>query len=333
MNGLVGVKTLRNILALATLAVLLAGARTARAAEAGLSYPITSEASDTRRGSVLFYNLVTSNGLDPSLEDTRLSITNHSDTSASFVRLFFVEGGAGLVASSFICLTATQTATFQASDLVPGFRGFLVAVSVDGVNGCPFGDSGQNSNRLSGDAFVKTGLYQGALPAMGVAAQFSGSLPGCDSNSVTASLPFNGTASGYNRLPRMLQIDNIGSPSDGQRTLLVLNRASGDLAGGFSSLGPINGTLFDNMGTPLPFSRNSGVTQLFRDLDNKFPLTSPKFRIALPSGQTGWAKLNLVSDVPVLGAAFFRPGGAVNLRARTLSTAGSLTIPVESPSC
>lgn len=305
----------------------------ARAAEPGLTYPLTSEAGDQRRGSVLFYNLVTSSAVDPSLDDTRLTITNHSETSASFIRLFFVDGGVGLVASSYICLTATQTSSFQASDLLPGFRGYLVAVSVDGVNGCPFGDSGQNSNRLSGEAHVKTGVYQGTLAAVAAAAQFSGVIAGCDSTSVTATMNFDGSGTGYNRLPRTVQIDNIGSPLDGQKTLLVLNRPSGDLLGGVSTIGSLNGTLFTDAGTALPFTRNSGVAQLFRELDNKFPATSPKFRLAIPTGHTGWAKINNVSDVPLLGAAFFRPGGAVNLRARTLTAAGGFVIPVESPSC
>lgn len=319
------------------LAVLLAAAHAASAADPGLFIPTTTEASDLRHGNVLFYNVMTSNALDPASEDTRLTITNHSAQSARFVRLFFVEGASGLVASSFICLTAEQTASFQASDLLPGFRGFMIAVQIDPTNGCPQGDAsgGFGTGFLSGQAHVKSGIYQGTLPAVAATALFNGQLPGCDLNSTTANLSFNGVlSSGYTRLPRMLQIDNVGAPTDGERTLVVLNRTTGDLGGsGVSALGPLSGTLFDAAGTALPFTRSPGGAQLFRELDNKFPKTTPKFRTAIPSGQTGWAKLNLVSDIPLMGAAFFRPGGAVNLRARTLSASGGFTMPVDPPSC
>ena len=319
------------------LTALLCVAGPARAADPGLSIPTVTEASDLRRGNVLFYNVMTSNGLDPSSEDTRLTLTNHSAQNARFVRLFFVEGASGLVASSFLCLTAEQTASFQASDLLPGFRGYMVAVQIDPINGCPQGDAsgGFGTGFLSGQAHVKSGIYQGTLPAVAATALFNGTMPGCDLNSTTTSLQFNGIlSSGYTRLPRMLQIDNIGAPTDGERTLVVLNRTTGDLgASGVTSLGPLAGTLFDNAGTALPFTRSPGGAQLFRELDNKFPKTTPKFRTAIPSGQTGWAKLNLVGDFPILGAAFFRPGGAVNLRARTLSSSGGFTMPVDPPSC
>lgn len=315
------------------LAASLCLTRTASAADPGLLVPGSTEASDMRRGSVLFYNVMTSDALDPTVEETRLTLTNHDDQSAHFVRLFFVQGSTGLVASSFLCLTATQTASFRASDLLPGFRGFLIAVDVNGVNGCPVGPN-SGAGFLSGQAHVKTGVYQGTLSAVAASALFSGTMPGCDSNSVTATVSFNGLSGGYTRLPRMVQIDNIGAPTDGERTLVILNRPTGDVGGsGITALGPLAGTLFDNAGTALPFTRSPGGAQLFRELDNRFPKTTPKFRLAIPSGQTGWAKMNLVSDVPLLGAAFFRPGGAVNLRARTLSSSGGFFMPIDSPSC
>jgi hypothetical protein len=214
----------------------------------------------------------------------------------------------------------------------------MIAVQIDPINGCPQGDStgGFGTGFLTGEAHVKSGAFQGTLPAIAATALFNGGAPGCDSNSVTASVQFNGVnGAGYTRLPRMLQIDNIAAPKDGERTLVVLNRVSGDLAGsGVGALGALNGTLFDNAGTARAFTRTPPSAQLFRELDNRFPKTTPNFRVVIPAGQTGWAKMNLVSDVPLLGAAFFRPsGGAVNLRARTLSTSGGFTVPVEAPSC
>src|SRR5262245_12943867 len=98
------------------LAVLLALAVSALAADPGLTYPITSEVSDQKAGSILVYNFYTSGATSGNTQNTRVNITNTSVTSAAFVHLFFVSESCS-IADSFICLTANQTASFFASDV------------------------------------------------------------------------------------------------------------------------------------------------------------------------------------------------------------------------
>ena len=116
----------------------------ALAADPGLLVPPTSEASDQKQGSILFYNTYTSGATSGNTQNTRINITNTSVTGAAFVHLYFVAEGCS-IADSYICLTATQTASFLASDVDPGISGYLVAVAVDGVLGCPVS---KNSRQL-----------------------------------------------------------------------------------------------------------------------------------------------------------------------------------------
>ena len=115
----------------------------------GVADPATSELSDQKPGSVLIYNIYTSNATSPESQDTRINLTNIDPTRSAIVKLFFVDGASCSVADSFICLTPNQTASFRASDLDPDATGYIVAVAVDN-QGCPI-----NFNNLIGDAYVK----------------------------------------------------------------------------------------------------------------------------------------------------------------------------------
>src|SRR6185436_19230558 len=181
--------------ALLALFALVVMSSFAMAADPGLVYPPTSEVSDQKQGSVLVYNLYTSGATSGNSQNTRINITNTSTSSGVAVHLFFVAEGCS-IADSFICLTATQTATFLASDVDPGVTGYIVAFAADG-NGCPLA-----FNWLIGDEYVKfTTGHAANLGAEAFAALFNGTLPGCDANSTTASIDFNGVVgAGYNRV-------------------------------------------------------------------------------------------------------------------------------------
>src|SRR5262245_37243078 len=194
------IQAVLSIFAVAVLSV------SALAADPGLLYPPTSEVSDQKAGSVLFYNFYTSGAAGGNAQNSRINITNTSTTSAAFVHLFFVDGASCSVADSFICLTANQTASFLASDVDPGVSGYIVAVASDGLAGCPVA-----FNFLIGDEYVKLSTgHQANLGAEAFAALYNGVLPGCDFNSTSASLNFNGVVGlGYNRAPRVLALDNF----------------------------------------------------------------------------------------------------------------------------
>ena len=116
------------------------------------------------------------------------------------------------MADSYLCLTANQTASFLASDLDPGTTGYLVAVAVDCVLGCPI-----NFNCLIGDEYIKMASGHVAnLGAESIASQSKTPVV-CDANSTTATINFDGMK--YNRIPRVLALDSVGRE---QRELLRL---------------------------------------------------------------------------------------------------------------
>ena len=329
-------KLTRIILPLFALVVMASGSQ---AAEPGLVYPIDSPVSDQKAGSLLFYNFYTSGAASGNAQNTQFSITNTSTSSAAFVHLFFVAEGCN-VADAFVCLTARQTASFLASDLDPGVSGYMVAIANDGVNGCPF-----SFNFLIGSAFVKLASgHHCRLNAEAFSALYNGVLPGCDANSTTAAIAFNGALGGYNQAPRVLALDNIQPRAEGNDTLLIINRVGGNLAIGASTLGTLFGQLFDDAETGFSFSV-TGSCQLRSSLSNAFPRTTPRFEDVIPAGRSGWLLISSFSptDIGILGAAInFNPNagaaanafsGGDNLHKLTLSATNTYIVPVFPPSC
>lgn len=322
----------RGLLALCALAFI---ATSVRAADPGLVFPPASEISDQKKGSVLIYNIYTSSSSTPATQNTAITITNTSSTSAAFVHLFFVDQSCS-VADAWICLTATQTKTFYASDMDPGITGYMVAVASDGVLGCP-----ASFNHLIGSLSVKfaTG-HQASLGAEAVSALYTGNLPGCDANSVTTNLNFNGAIGGYGLLPAVLA-GEVRSRADGNDTLLIVNRIAGNLGIGSATLGSLFGQFFDDQENVISFSF-TGSCQFRSSLSDTFPRLTPRFETFVPQGHTGWFKIFSQSDIAITGAVInYNPNagtsaralnGGVNLHKLTLTTS-SYTIPIFAPSC
>jgi uncharacterized repeat protein (TIGR01451 family) len=312
-------------------------------------YPARSEMSGTKAGSVLFYGFYISDPGNPGDTNTRVNLTNTHSAKAIAVHLFFVDGATCSVADSYLCLTANQTASFLMSDVDPGTSGYIMAVAVDGPSGfaegrntgCPI-----SFNYLIGHANVKLASSprrETDLEAEACASEFGSPLPGCDPNNPTAALPFNGSANGYNRLPRALAASNIPSRADGNDTLLVVTRIGGNLATGAATLGSIFGILYDDAETPYSFSFSSGACQFRSSLSNGFPRTTPRFDQIIPAGRGGWLKLWGAGDNGIIGAMLNRndnkraianafEGGHI-LHTLTLSDSVTITIPVFPPSC
>jgi hypothetical protein len=297
-----------------------------------------SETGDQQLGSLLFYNYYTSGAADSGAQNTRVNITNSNNTSSVFVHLFFVNSEDCSVADSFVCLKPNQTASFLASEVDPGTTGYIVAVASD--------DAGRPIvfNHLIGDEYVKmtTGhaanLSAEAFAALGPA----GALVGCDSNSFSAVLNFNGAVGGYNRAPRALALDNFTSPADGADTLLIINRVGGDLTSGGAEIGSLAGLVYDDEETSGRFSLTVDHCQFHGSITSSFPRTTPQIWSLVPSGHTGWLKFFSQSDNAYLGAAIVMNAdqdslrvnsGGHNLHKLTLATNAQITIPIFPPNC
>jgi hypothetical protein len=324
--------------ALLALCALVVMGTSALAADPGITFPWASEVSDQKAGSVLYYSLYASSASLPNRQNTRFNITNTSSTSAAFVHLYFVDGGTCSIADRYVCLTANQTLTFLASEQDPGTQGYLVAFAVDGVIGCP-----TSFNFLIGDYFVKLETnHQANFGAEAFSALYEGNVPGCDANSVTAQIAFNGVQ--YNRAPRVLAQSSIPSPLDGNVTRLAIHRVGGSLiSGAGNTIGTLFGLLYNDREEPHSWNQARGCFSLAQ-LNNNFPKVSPRFDVVIPAGQTGWQKLWVPdADVAILGVQLnFNPNagtaaGAFNgghtLHKLTLSSAAVLTIPIFPPSC
>lgn len=314
----------------------------AQGADPGTVPPSDTGFSDQKAGSVLVYTVYTSSATALGEQNTRINITNNSTASAAFIHLYYIVGATGNVGDAFICLTATQTASFLASDIDPGTTGYLVAVVVDGVNGCPM-----SFNSLTGDEYVKFASgHLGQLNAVALAAGFSGLMPGCSASSVTATLVFNGSSTGYDQLPRVLVADKVLCPAESNNSLFFLMRLGGNFSlslGGVSAIGALTGFLYDDAGNQYPFNLTTSSRLFQASLSDSFPMTTPSLSAIVPPSRRGWMKIYSTADVGLLGAVInFNPNavtiraafnGGQSLHALTLSTSNSIIVPVFPPSC
>jgi hypothetical protein len=234
-------------------------------------------ASDQKAGSVLFYNIYTSTPDSSEAENTRVNITNTNSTTGIAVHLFFVDGATCAVADAFISLTANQTAGFLASDVDPGVTGYFIAVAVSN-DGHPIA-----FNYLIGDGYVRFSSGHAAnLSAEVFSADPASS--SADLSSTEAVLCINGVS--YNIAPRLLAVSNVPSRTDGNDTLVVINRGGGDLATDTATPGILFGLLYDDAENVLSLSTNT-VTVRAKPL----PPTA---------GHSGWERLSKAIGVSAL---------------------------------
>jgi len=312
---------------------------------------IPDSGSDQRPGSILIFPLYTSDAVNSTLQNTRISMTNTNPQRPAYMHLFFLDGSSCSVADNYLCLTPNQTTSFLISDLDPGVTGYIIAVAVDN-KGCP-----TNFNYLIGDEYVKlsTGhaanLGAEAVPATFVPAAAPGGSPTdpfvCSANSNIATLYFDGLnptvdQRHYAKLGRVLAVDNLPSRADGNDTLLIVDRIGGDLGQGAFTLGALFGILYNDIEAALSFSFSQASCQLRSSISSNFPRTTPRFEQFVPAGRSGWLKIGkpdaaAPNEGAIVGAVItanqngFR--GGHNLHKLTLDRASTLTMPVFAPSC
>lgn len=303
------------------------------AADPGITFPLDGVVNDQKPGSILIYNVYTSSSTSPATENTRINITNTSDSRAIAVHLFFIDGNTCSPADSIICLTARQTASFRASDFDPGTMGYIVAVAID-ANGCPV-----IHNALIGDVYVKfQSGHEANLSAESIAAK---TVPVCDDTTSNVTLSFNGVQ--YDQLPQTVAIDNLPSSVDGNQTMLILNRVSGNLGIGTDAIGAISGILYDDAEKAASFTFSDSRCQVKFIITNSQPRTAPRFTSIVPSGRSGWMKFYNYNGAPLLGSVInFNAAASAsptafnqghNLHKLRLAPSSTFVIPVFPPNC
>jgi hypothetical protein len=324
---------------LVVVAVLMSNVLTlpALAADPGQPYPSTSEVNDQKAGSLLFYNFYTSSGCCPSQENTRINITNTNPSVNVMLHMFFVDGSTCSVADSYLPLVRNQTTTFALSDVDPGIMGYLVAVAVDGPAGFAGGsNTGRpiSFNFVIGDEYIELASgHQGALGAEAFAVVDG---PGGPQHPVyvdgepTATILFDGTPGNYNRVPQMVAISSMPSPTDsiaGYNTQLILNRIGGSLVGNALPLGPLFGLMYNDACLQLSFTFSSVSCQFRSQINRNFPRTTPRPNQFIPEGRTGWCKFYSVEpNVGIIGAVMITnaTGSNLSLGVETLNGARNL---------
>jgi uncharacterized repeat protein (TIGR01451 family) len=284
--------------------------------------------SDQRPGSILIFPYYTSSAVSSSTHNTRISITNTEINRSVYLHLFFIDGTDGVVADSFICLTANQTTSFLMSDMDPDVNGYLIAVAVN-ENGCP-----TRMNVLVGEAAIRSaGGYAAIVPAEGVAALAQ---PTCVAASILTTIHLDGVQ--YSMLGRTLAVDSLPSPANGDSSMLVVNGIGGNLTDGAPQIGKVNGLIFNDVEQGFSFTTTEGV-QMAQVLTSTFPRSTPRLPTIVPAGRTGWMKLSTQnSGLALVGLQMSRNlnpgsfGGGTNLHKLTVSPT-SLTIPVITPTC
>jgi hypothetical protein len=278
---------------------------------------------DLQQGSVLVFNLFSSDPLNRAEHDTRISLTNASSAKAVTAHLFFINGADGVIEDGFLCLAPGKTTAFLTSDIDPGTTGYLIVVASDPVTGCAV-----KANSLLGEAFLKLGNGQAAnLSAEAFPALADVS---CAAGATAATLRFDGMNNAT--VPSSLALAPIDSIADDIQTLLIVNRFGGDLRTPLPSVGEGNGTVFDDAANPFAFRFTSNRPQLFVTLSEDFPATTPRFPQLIPAGRSGWMKFGLLKNASLTGSLLTRGHGR-NLPALTRTSTAVLTVPVYPPSC
>jgi hypothetical protein len=296
-------KFTQMILSLAAL-VVLAMSALAQGPGIKLAESKDSPVSDQKAGSILMYNIYASNSTNTAAENTKFNITNTNPTAGVLVHLFFVASDCS-VRDSYLHLSQSQTATFSAADYDPDTMGYLLAVAVNN-NGEPI-----SWNYLIGDEYVKLATGHSANLGAEAIAHLAGdrAIAATADDNATGKLKFNGVD--YNRLPRLLAVDNIASRADGNDTLLVVNGIAdtSSLATTMKGAGSVFALLYDDAENGYSTSFTVGC-QLKRSMTDAFPSTAPRFTSVIPQGRSGWLKFYTINSKAGIIGSVINKGSA-----------------------
>ena len=293
--------------------------------------------SDQKPGSILFYTYYESSSTNTSV-NTRINLTNTNPQQTAFVHVFFIASCSP--ADAYLCLTPSQTMSVTTADFDPDAKGYIVAVAVEGGtptapgSGCPI-----SFNWLIGNEYIKlAGGFTATLGAEAVAARFNGSLAGCATGDLSATLNLDGAT--YDRIGGVLSADNIPSRLDGNQIRLIVIGPHGDLSTSGGETGMLFGALYDESEQPHSF-RLGGDCLVNILLDNKsVRILNGGFDAVIGLGRSGWIRFWSLDGHALLGALLITNStpsnnsftGGHTLHKLTMANT-SLTIPLFTPVC
>ena len=169
-----------------------------RGADPGTPYLPDDLVSDHKPGSILFFNVYTSDATDSKEQNAKFAITNTSPTVGVAVHIFFVDGMSGSPADFIFCLTPSQTISFESVELDPNTEGYIIVIATN-ADGAPI-----VHNHLIGDVYVKfSSGHRAGLGALAVAARNVPTVLATDS---AVDIDFNGVS--FDKLPLTLAVND-----------------------------------------------------------------------------------------------------------------------------
>ncbi|MFN0109605.1 MAG: hypothetical protein ACKVZH_12180 [Blastocatellia bacterium] len=332
------IRSMSRLFLFITFAVLSASSVLAQAV------PDNAPISDQKPGSVLIYNYYGSSGssaIDHATENTRISLTNTHLQQAGMMSLFFIDPVGGVL-DVYICLAPNQTGSWVMSDVDPGVKGYIVAVSVD-ATGRP-----NKFNYFTGSEYIKMASgYTATVNAEAISALVDSPTVGANGpleNGVAATLKFDGLR--YNKVPSALALDYIPAIGDGSKTMVIVNQIGGSLFNGAKpdDLGGMTGTVYDLATKAFFWQATINSCQLRKVIANDFPQTSPNMSTVIQPGLYGWMKFwphgankGVTGMVLYLNTSTHAPSDSRYNGGRNLhhmrQTTDELTIPIIQPAC
>lgn len=293
--------------------------------------------SDDKAGSLLLYNIYTSDPTGAQDQDTALSLTNIGPLTV-YAHLFLIDGQSCSVADFYATFTASQTTRWLASELDPGVTGYALAVAVN-EEGAPI-----SYNYLIGATRVKFKAgHMASLSAESFAAlyPYNTILPGFVSGAQTAELMLDGTQ--YNQAPLILSADNIASPQDKNSALLIVNPVGGDLSSSsvVNTIGSLAGQLYDEVERGYSFQAPQNVCQVRQEINDSFIRVPGRFSKIISSSHCGTVRFWEIQGKSLSGAIInFNPDVLTaaqaynqghNLHTLTISDQAKYIIPIYRP--
>lgn len=277
------IRSISQSLLLITFAILSASSVFAQAV------PDNAPISSQKTGSVLIFNYYGSSSTNRMIEDTQVHVTNTHPQQVGMMSIFFIDPAGDVLGTHLCTLYPNQPASFLMSDVDPGGKGYIIAVSVD-QTGRP-----NKFNYFTGSESIKmpTG-HSAAVNAETISALVESPTIGANGpleNGVAATLKFDGVR--YNKLPSALVLDYIPAIGDGNQTMVIINQIGGSLLNGSKpdNLTSLTGTVYD-VTTKAYFWQlgNINSCQLKKVIANDFPQTGPNMSTAIKPGMYGWMK-------------------------------------------